>query len=218
MKNIIIVVLFTLSTFCLAQTININSTVFSTNGEKTFPIWVEAGTTIQPNSPIKSISVKEFNVIPNSNGNDLVFNKTILVYSDSVSTVPSGKSWKLESVQNELQIGDEYAGGIVFYLDGNGGGKIFAPYSLARKSSNSARIYCEELNYDGYSDWVLPSSEDLWSFWINHHKYEFIRTVEVWVSDESHYTYDDSSFNLSSGQITGENRSNHLMVIPIRQF
>ena len=49
-----------------------------------------------------------------------------MVYSDSVSNVPEGKTWKLESAQNGLQIGDEYAGGIICYLDGNGGGKVFA--------------------------------------------------------------------------------------------
>ena len=116
MKNLIYILIL-LPFICIGQTISIDGSLHSTNGDNTFPIWVEEGTTIQPNYPIKSISIKEFNVVPNSNGNDLVFNKTVLVYSDSVSTVPEGKTWKLESTQNGLQLGDEYAGGIVFYLD-----------------------------------------------------------------------------------------------------
>tara|TARA_B100000780_G_scaffold206387_1_gene146849 strand:- start:25 stop:468 length:444 start_codon:yes stop_codon:yes gene_type:complete len=127
MKKVLLFVALLLGSVSFGQTISINGSLHSTNADNTFPIWVEEGTTIQPNTPIKSISIKEFNVVPNSNGNDLVFNKTVLVYSDSVSTVPEGKTWKLESIQNGLQLGDEYAGGIVFYLDDNGGGKVFAP-------------------------------------------------------------------------------------------
>ncbi len=160
MKDVLLFITLLLGSVSFGQTISINGSLHSTNGDNTFPIWVEEGTTIQPNSPIKSISIKEFNVVPNSNGNDLVFNKTVLVYSDSVSNVPEGKTWKLESAQNELQIGDEYAGGIVFYLDGNGGGLV---YSNAQISDYGYELnsYCDNLDYNGYSDWYSPNNDDL---------------------------------------------------------
>ena len=220
MKNIIIVVLFTLSTFCLAQTININSTVFSTNGEKTFPIWVEAGTTIQPNSPIKSISVKEFNVIPNSNGNDLVFNKTILVYNDSLSTVPAGKSWKLESIQNGLQIGDEYAGGIVFYLDGNGGGKV-AAYPTFQKSLSWAEAvnYCGSFEYKNLNDWYMPSVDELNALF-------GLKLITNFFDDDTHWSSEDindySNYGVyvyfSNGERNSSPKYYQRRVCPIRQF
>jgi hypothetical protein len=157
MKKVLLFVTLLIGSVSFGQTISINGSLHSTNGDNTFPIWVEEGTTIQPNSPIKSISIKEFNVVPNSNGNDLVFNKTVLVYSDSVSIVPEGKTWKLESIQNGLQIGDEYAGGIVFYLDGNGGGKVIA--SNYHYWGTDFNIYDREIN--GFDDWFMPNIDDL---------------------------------------------------------
>jgi len=162
MKDVLLFVTLLIGSVSFGQTISINGSLHSTNGDNTFPIWVEEGTTIQPNSPIKSISVKEFNVVPNSNGNDLVFNKTVLVYSDSISVVPEGKTWKLESIQNGLQLGDEYAGGIVFYLDGDGGGKVLAS-GVAQITDvwDQTNSYCESLDYNGYSDWYAPSPDEL---------------------------------------------------------
>ena len=40
--------------------------------------------------------------MPNLNGNDLVFNKTVLIFSDSISIAPVGKTWKLESLLNNV--------------------------------------------------------------------------------------------------------------------
>ena len=125
MKNLSYIVIF-LPLICIGQTISIDGSLHSTNGENTFPIWVEEGTTIQPNYPVKSISIKEFNVVPNSNGNDLVFNKTILVYSDSVSSVPDGKTWKLESIQNELMIGDFAIGGTIVNMNEDNSGIVLS--------------------------------------------------------------------------------------------
>ena len=67
MNKVLLFVSLLIWAVSFGQTISINGSLHSTNGENTFPIWVEEGTTIQPNSPIKSISIKEFNVIPNSN-------------------------------------------------------------------------------------------------------------------------------------------------------
>ena len=186
----------------------------STNGDNTFPIWVEEGTTIQPNSPIKSISIKEFNVVPNSNGNDLVFNKTVLVYSDSVSTVPEGKTWKLESSQYGLQLGDEYAGGIVFYLDGNGGGKVFTRgEALVYLNYSDGIDYCNQLDYNGYNDWYTPSRFDLQNIWrLNLRLNLGIAPGNIWASENAWY------INMNNGNVDGYNANSQLRIMPIRQF
>lgn len=219
MKNVVLFITLLIGSVSFGQTISINGSLHSTNGEKTFPIWVEAGTTIQPNSPIKSISVKEFNVIPNSNGNDLVFNKTILVYGDSVSTVPEGKTWKLESIQNRLQLGDEYAGGIVFYLDENGGGKVFAPGGAQILDSwVNANSYCESLNYNGYTDWYIPNLDDLTKIAGANNAVDYgIYNTKYW-SSELYTSIYYWCLNMGSGEKTHMNASSKIYTIPIRQF
>ena len=218
MKNLIYILIF-LPLICIGQTISIDGSLHSTNGGNTFPIWVEEGTTIQPNYPIKSISIKEFNVVPNSSGNDLVFNKTVLVYSDSISTVPEGKTWKLESIQNELQIGDEYAGGIVFYLDGNGGGKVISPiFTHIYSSWYQANGYADDLDINGYDDWYLPSPNDLKKISRLNILLNLFSEEYAWTSE----TYSNFSYgyvvNIFNGQENTYSTSNEYHVIPIRQF
>jgi len=220
MKKVLLFVTLLLGSVSFGQTISINGSLHSTNGDNTFPIWVEEGTTIQPNSPIKSISIKEFNVVPNSNGNDLVFNKTVLVYSDSVSTVPEGKTWKLESIQNGLQLGDEYAGGIVFYLDGNGGGKVYAPVGAQISDTwNYLNSYCDELDFNGFSDWFAPSIDDLRKISGALDIYFLSTSISrrAWSQEQNspnYYHYIDMFNGVQGNESTG----NDYRIIPIRQF
>ena len=59
-------------------------------------------------------------------------------------------------------IGDTYQGGIVFWLDGNGGGLIAAPSDQSCCSNwNTAVSLCNNLILGGYSDWFLPSKDEL---------------------------------------------------------
>ena len=101
---------------------------------------------------------------------------------------------------SNLSIGDSHQGGIVFYLDGNGGGLIAAPTdqstgtnwgcigsiisgadgtAIGTGSQNTIDIevgctangtaadICANLTLVGFSDWFLPSSDEINLIWQN---------------------------------------------------
>jgi hypothetical protein len=97
------------------------------------------------------------------------------------------------ATNNAIEIGDTYAGGIVFYLNGTGGGLVCAPTNhinfvewgcygtiiggtstaIGTGASNTVQIVagcsqasiaakvCNDLILNGYSDWFLPSKDEL---------------------------------------------------------
>ena len=83
----------------MAQTITVNGTPMLVSDDISFPFWLESGASISPEVPVSSISVLEFNIVANPNGNDMVFNQVISVSSSA--TVPEGKTWKVESILME---------------------------------------------------------------------------------------------------------------------
>jgi len=70
-----------------------------------------------------------------------------------------------------MRIGDEYGGGIVFFVDGTGEhGLIAAKEDLRGHSSGGqegrfvwldAKAACHDFVSNGYSDWFLPNKEQL---------------------------------------------------------
>jgi serine/threonine protein kinase len=61
-----------------------------------------------------------------------------------------------------LKIGQKYEGGIIFYLDNSGKhGKVCSEKDLGSFDWDSAMEECQNLNMNGYSDWHLPSIDEL---------------------------------------------------------
>ena len=101
MKKVIHIIALLIGVTTMAQTITVNGTPMLVSDDISFPFWLESGSSISPEVPVSSISVLEFNIVPNNNGNDMVFNQVISVTEGQ--TVPEGKTWKVESILMENQ-------------------------------------------------------------------------------------------------------------------
>lgn len=101
MKKILTSLVLLLAVSLQAQTITVNGIPVLVSSDTSFPFWLESGSSISPEPPVFTISILEFNIVSNPNGNDMVFNQVISVTEGQ--TVPDGKTWKVESVLMENQ-------------------------------------------------------------------------------------------------------------------
>ena len=131
-----------------------------------------------------------------------------------------------------LRIGDFYQGGIVFYLDGNGGGLTVAPTDQSSgaewgcdgvlisgtaaaigtgaqntidieagcTTSGTAADLCANLTLNGYSDWFLPSKDELNEMYLTSSAMPFFYSNLYWSSTEA-LTTKSWSMNFALGMI-----------------
>jgi len=146
MKKVIYIIVLLIGATIMAQTITVNGTPMLVSDDISFPFWLESGSSISPEIPVSSISVLEFNIVPNNNGNDMVFNQVISVTSNS--TVPEGKTWKVVSVLLENQ----------WFEVENSNSSLFIPTNSS--STNivmEAPVYDSLLMYVTFNASILPS-------------------------------------------------------------
>jgi hypothetical protein len=142
MKWVIYMIALLIGATTMAQTIIVNGIPILVSDDISFPFWLESGSSISPEVPVSSISVLEFNIVPNNNGNDMVFNQVISV--TEAQTVPEGKAWKVESVLVENQ----------GFEEGTTNSSLFIP-----TNSYGINITIESPIYDSaFTGWVLNAS------------------------------------------------------------
>jgi len=144
MKKVIYIIALLFGSTTMAQTITVNGTPMLVSDDISFPFWLESGSSISPEVPVSSISVLEFNIVPNNNGNDMVFNQVISVTEGQ--TVPEGKTWKVESILMVNQ-GFELS---------SSNSNLFIP-----TNSSSINIVMEEPVYDSISPYWTISTQIL---------------------------------------------------------
>ena len=159
-KQIILLTLLLVFSFAKAQTILVNGNVVSVNQDVTFPFWLDSSATIESGSHVLSISALEFNIVPTTNGNSLVFSQTKTITSQQ--TVPNGKTWKLEGVLLDSTATTTTTGG--GNASANGVGE--KPVALSAQSATTmnlgaAMLYCDSLTEGGYDHWVVPTIEEI---------------------------------------------------------
>jgi hypothetical protein len=159
-KNLILLLLLLSFTYVKAQTILVNSNVVSVSQDVTFPFWLDSMSTVEIGTQVVSISALEFNIVPATNGNSLVFVQTKIITSQE--TVPNGKTWKLEGVLLDSTVVNNSSGGQIV-VSGSGGNVAVAlsQESTTTLSFTDAMLYCDSLVEGGYDNWVIPSLEEM---------------------------------------------------------
>lgn len=118
-----------------------------------------------------------------------------------------------------LKIGDRHAGGIIFYLDGNGGGLVCSESDQnSHSNQKSARHLCDNIVLNGYDDWYLPSKDEIGSIsdaLLQSLNFDKNGTTFYWTSTEGFafvvYTHEDHGFDM-----VATDRNNYVRAI--REF
>jgi hypothetical protein len=141
--------------------------------------------------------------------------KKLIIFMFSIVLLGSCLNDKNEVFRGN--IGDTYQGGIVFYLDSNGGGLIAAPTDQSNGAewgrygtviqgadgtaigtgnqntidieagdtiSGTAADICANLTLGGYSDWFLPSKDELNEMYLNKSIIGGFSDYNYWSSSE----------------------------------
>ena len=132
---------------------------------------------------------------------------------------PPQKVIKIQPIieTTKLKIGQKHQGGIIFYLDNSGKhGKVSTERDLGRFNWYSAMEKCQNLNLNGYSDWYLPSKNDLKLLYTQR---QIIPELSTYYWSSSEDDVDNAwlqSFNY--GNLVGSDKDGAVFVRAVRAF
>jgi len=160
MKSSVIFIILVFSISASAQNIVVNGTNVNVSLDISFPYWLDSMATIEVGSGVVSISALEFNIVPTTNGNSLVFSQTKIITTQEI--VPNGKTWKVEGVLLDSTTTSTTTDVGITTIEGSGAKAI----ALSEQSTNTmnmgdAMLYCDSLVEGGYDNWVVPTLEEI---------------------------------------------------------
>jgi len=108
---------------------------------------------------------------------------TVLIKDEKKSSLADRSNKQRESSSN-IKLGQRYAGGIVFYIDATGKHGLVCTIKNIGEDVDwyEANKLCNAYNNEGYSDWYLPSSDEI-QFFKNIN--EQLKSTFYWSSSES---------------------------------
>lgn len=101
----------------------------------------------------------------------------------------------LSNLIDKLKIGDEHAGGIIFYLDStNIHGAVCSKYDILNQRMTWFECIksCNNLELNGYYDWALPTIQELQSIYNNRHtigNFSIEQNNGYWSSSDADWKY-----------------------------
>ena len=113
-------------------------------------------------------------------------------------------------------------GGFVVW-EKNGHGLVAALCDIGKYNWTDAKFACEELVMNGYSDWYLPTKDDLQNVFTNLHKSGIGGFVEPYYYSYWSSSEDNNSnawhFDFDNGEANNDiNKANTLRVLAVRKF
>ncbi len=117
-----------------------------------------------------------------------------------------------------LKIGDHHAGGIVVAVDDNGHGLVASPHDLSGTDDwDEAMQECADYSEGGFSDWRLPTKEELNVLFLQkEHLNDYVK-FSYWSSTEyaDHFAW-FQDFN--TGKEDNDFKDNTCCVRAVREF
>jgi serine/threonine protein kinase len=169
----------------------------------------------------------ENNVIEDKAISDTSEEKVLDGQKEKLLSIENNNSTTSSEVLNEqpdlsptiLKIGQNYQGGIIFYLDNSGQhGKVCAENDLGQFEWEEAKIRCRNLELNNYSDWYLPTKAELKMMYKQQPTISGFANGDYWsstVGPNSSAWY----FNFSSGEGDyDELKLEESNVCPVRAF
>jgi serine/threonine protein kinase len=121
---------------------------------------------------------------------------------------------------NNLIVGQDYQGGRIFYIDDSGKhGKILVEKEFGEFDWENGNSTCENLVYNGYDDWFMPSKVELNILYIQNRTFKFLKKYSYWSS-----TTDIGKRSYSWGQDFNDGEQGKWLksykghICPIREF